>query len=89
MFYLITLLKGLLYLIAIPLYFSWFYFIYYMIFKDLKIGAIFFVANIVIGYIITFIIRYLTSCQLKAAAKMVQISENQKQARIAGRLTFW
>ena len=65
MFHLITLIKVLLHLIAIPLYFAWFYFLYYMFFKDLKVGAMLFVGNIVIGYIMLFAIRALTSYQMK------------------------
>ncbi len=65
MFHLITLIKVLLHLIAIPLYFAWFYFLYYMFFKDLKVGAMLFVGNIVIGYIMLFAIRALNSYQMK------------------------
>lgn len=65
MLQLVMIIKGLLYLIAIPLYFTWFYFIYYMIFKDFKIGLMFFVANIVAGYVLLLINKLLSSYQMR------------------------
>jgi len=58
-------IKFLLYLIAIPLYFTWFYFIYYMVFKGFKIGLMLFIANIVAGYILLFINKLLSSYQTR------------------------
>ncbi|MGI3002699.1 hypothetical protein [Klebsiella pneumoniae] len=68
MIQLIMIIKGLLHIIAIPLYFSWFYFIYYMVFKDFKIGLMLFVANIVVGYLILFINKWLSSYQMRLIA---------------------
>lgn len=62
---LVMIAKVLLYLIAMPLYVTWFYFIYYMIFKDFTIGLILFVANIVAGYIILFINNFLSSYRMR------------------------
>ncbi|MBV1870867.1 MAG: hypothetical protein KUG76_08150 [Gammaproteobacteria bacterium] len=68
MIQLIMIIKGFLHIIAIPLYFSWFYFIYYMIFKEFKVGLTLFVANIVIGYVILFINKGLSSYQIRLMA---------------------
>lgn len=78
MLQLIMVIKGLLYLIAIPLYFTWFYFIYYMVFKDFKIGLMFFVANIVAGYILLFINKLLSSYQVRLIAYAGCETEEEK-----------
>ncbi|MDM1715567.1 hypothetical protein [Thiopseudomonas alkaliphila] len=78
MIQLIMIIKGLLHIIAIPLYFTWFYFIYYMIFKDFKTGLMFFIANIVVGYLILFINKGLSSYQIRLIAYQGCETEEEK-----------
>lgn len=78
MIQLITIIKVLLHLVTIPLFISWFYFLYYMAFKDFKIGLLFFVANIVIGYVIIFTNKALSSYQMRLIAYAACENENEK-----------
>lgn len=75
------LLKGVLTLLAIPLYLAWFYFIYYMIFVNFKLGAILFGSTVVLGYVLSFINRALDSYLLRLIASSCCETEEEKEER--------
>lgn len=66
---LIMLAQIAIHVIAIPMYFVWFYLIYYMIFKDFKVGAVLFGACIAFGYVLLFVKKMLSSYQLRLYAR--------------------
>lgn len=79
----VMLVKGVLTLLAIPLYLAWFYFIYYMIFVDFKAGAMLFGLVVVLGYVLSFINKALSSYLIRLIASSCDVEEEREdEARV-------